>query len=90
VDSVAHSRQEIRDLIIAFQGDAICWTGVKKLSEMSLGRLAEEPATRIGRSSSFERIAVVGSRRGDEFMLARARKSLAGDELGFGVKAREG
>src|SRR5438309_1960475 len=37
VDSVEQSRQEAGDLIIAFHGDEICWTGVKKLSEIVVG-----------------------------------------------------
>jgi ornithine cyclodeaminase/alanine dehydrogenase-like protein (mu-crystallin family) len=38
VDSVEQSRQEAGDLIIAFHGDEICWTGVKKLSEVVAGK----------------------------------------------------
>jgi alanine dehydrogenase len=38
VDSVEQSRQEAGDLIIAFHGDEICWTGVKKLSEIVTGK----------------------------------------------------
>jgi alanine dehydrogenase len=38
VDSVEQSRQEAGDLIIAFHGDEICWTGVKKLSEIVSGK----------------------------------------------------
>jgi len=38
VDSVEQSRQEAGDLIMAFHGDEICWTGVKKLSEVVAGR----------------------------------------------------
>ena len=34
VDSIEQSRQEAGDLIIAFAGDEICWTGVKKLSDV--------------------------------------------------------
>ncbi len=34
VDSVEQSRQESGDLIIAFKGDEVCWTGVKKLSDV--------------------------------------------------------
>ena len=34
VDSVEQSRQEAGDLILAFHGDEICWTGVKKLSDV--------------------------------------------------------
>src|SRR6267143_1973328 len=33
-DSVEQSRQEAGDLIIAFKGDEVCWTGVKKLSDV--------------------------------------------------------
>jgi ornithine cyclodeaminase/alanine dehydrogenase-like protein (mu-crystallin family) len=38
VDSVEQSRQEAGDLILAFHGDEICWTGVKKLSEIVAGK----------------------------------------------------
>ena len=38
VDSVEQSRQEAGDLIMAFHGDEICWTGVKKLSEVVAGK----------------------------------------------------
>lgn len=38
VDSIEQSRQEAGDLIIAFRGDEICWTGVKKLSEVVAGK----------------------------------------------------
>lgn len=38
VDSIEQSRQEAGDLIIAFHGDEICWTGVKKLSEVVAGK----------------------------------------------------
>jgi alanine dehydrogenase len=34
VDSIEQSRQESGDLIIAFKGDEVCWTGVKKLSDV--------------------------------------------------------
>ena len=34
VDSVEQSRQEAGDLIIAFKSDEVCWTGVKKLSDV--------------------------------------------------------
>jgi alanine dehydrogenase len=40
VDSVEQSRQEAGDLIIAFHGDEICWTGVKKLSEVVTGKVS--------------------------------------------------
>jgi len=38
VDSVEQSRQEAGDLILAFKGDEICWTGVKKLSDIVAGK----------------------------------------------------
>ncbi len=38
VDSIEQSRQEAGDLILAFQGDEVCWTGVKKLSEVVAGK----------------------------------------------------
>jgi ornithine cyclodeaminase/alanine dehydrogenase-like protein (mu-crystallin family) len=47
VDSVEQSRQEAGDLIIAFHGDEICWTGVKKLSEIVAGKAS-------GRTSDTE------------------------------------
>ena len=47
VDSVEQSRQEAGDLIIAFHGDEICWTGVKKLSEVVAGKVS-------GRTSNAE------------------------------------
>ena len=47
VDSVEQSRQEAGDLIIAFHGDEICWTGVKKLCDVVAGKVP-------GRTSSSE------------------------------------
>jgi alanine dehydrogenase len=47
VDSVEQSRQEAGDLIIAFHGDEICWTGVKKLSDVVAGKTS-------GRTSNDE------------------------------------
>src|SRR6266700_447877 len=47
VDSVEQSRQEAGDLIIAFHGDEICWTGVKKLFEIVAGKAS-------GRTSDSE------------------------------------
>jgi alanine dehydrogenase len=47
VDSIEQSRQEAGDLIIAFQGDEICWTGVKKLSDVVGGKAS-------GRTSDSE------------------------------------
>jgi alanine dehydrogenase len=47
VDSIEQSRQEAGDLIIAFKGDEICWTGVKKLSDVVAGKTT-------GRSSDAE------------------------------------
>jgi alanine dehydrogenase len=47
VDSVEQSRQEAGDLIIAFRGDEICWTGVKKLSDVVAGKAS-------GRTSDSE------------------------------------
>ena len=34
VDSIEQSRQEAGDLILAFRSDEVCWTGVKKLSDV--------------------------------------------------------
>jgi ornithine cyclodeaminase/alanine dehydrogenase-like protein (mu-crystallin family) len=47
VDSIEQSRQEAGDLIIAFKGDEICWTGVKKLSDAVAGKVS-------GRTSDTE------------------------------------
>ena len=47
VDSIEQSRQEAGDLIIAFHGDEICWTGVKKLSDVVAGKTS-------GRTSDAE------------------------------------
>ena len=47
VDSVEQSRQEAGDLIMAFKGDEICWTGVKKLSDVVAGKVS-------GRTSDSE------------------------------------
>ena len=47
VDSIEQSRQEAGDLILAFQGDEVCWTGVKKLSDVVAGKAA-------GRTSDAE------------------------------------
>jgi alanine dehydrogenase len=38
VDSIEQSRQEAGDLILAFHGDEVCWTGVKRLSEVVAGK----------------------------------------------------
>jgi len=38
VDSIEQSRQEAGDLILAFQGDEVCWTGVMKLSDVVAGK----------------------------------------------------
>jgi alanine dehydrogenase len=46
-DSIEQSRQEAGDLIIAFKGDEICWTGVKKLSDVVAGKVS-------GRTSDTE------------------------------------
>lgn len=49
VDSIEQSRQEAGDLIIAFQSDEVCWTGVKKLSDVvakkSPGRTSDTEVT---------------------------------------------
>jgi alanine dehydrogenase len=47
VDSVEQSRQEAGDLIIAFKGDEICWTGVRKLCDVVAGKVS-------GRTSDSE------------------------------------
>lgn len=47
VDSIEQSRQEAGDLIIAFEGEEICWTGVKKLADVVAGKAT-------GRSSDAE------------------------------------
>ena len=40
VDSIEQSRQEAGDLIIAFKGNEICWTGVKKLCDVVAGKVS--------------------------------------------------
>jgi ornithine cyclodeaminase/alanine dehydrogenase-like protein (mu-crystallin family) len=47
VDSIEQSRQEAGDLILAFRGDEVCWTGVKKLSDVVASKIA-------GRTSDSE------------------------------------
>jgi alanine dehydrogenase len=38
VDSIEQSRQEAGDLILAFDGDDSCWTGVKRLADVVAGK----------------------------------------------------
>jgi alanine dehydrogenase len=38
VDSIEQSRQEAGDLILAFDGDESCWTGVKRLADIVSGK----------------------------------------------------
>lgn len=49
VDSIEQSRQEAGDLILAFRDDEVCWTGVKKLSDVvgrkSPGRTSDTEVT---------------------------------------------
>jgi alanine dehydrogenase len=49
VDSIEQSRQEAGDLILAFRGDEVCWTGVKKMSDVvakkSPGRTSDTEVT---------------------------------------------
>lgn len=40
VDSIEQSRQEAGELIIAFKGDEICWTGVRKLCDVVAGKVS--------------------------------------------------
>jgi alanine dehydrogenase len=47
VDSIEQSRQEAGDLTLAFKGDEICWTGVRKLSDVVAGKVS-------GRTSNAE------------------------------------
>ena len=47
VDSIEQSRQEAGDLIIAFKGDEICWTGVKKLSDVVAGKVSRTSDTEV-------------------------------------------
>lgn len=47
VDSIEQSRQEAGDLIIAFRGDEVCWTGVNRLCDIVAGKVR-------GRTSSEE------------------------------------
>ena len=45
VDSVEQSRQEAGDLILAFHGDEICWTGVRKLCDVVAGKISGRTST---------------------------------------------
>jgi len=47
VDSIEQSRQEAGDLILAFDGDDACWTGVKRLADVVSGKAS-------GRTSDAE------------------------------------
>jgi ornithine cyclodeaminase/alanine dehydrogenase-like protein (mu-crystallin family) len=47
VDSIEQSRQEAGDLIIAFKGDEICWTGVKKLSDVVAEKVSRTSDTEV-------------------------------------------
>jgi alanine dehydrogenase len=40
VDSIEQSRQEAGDLIIAFKGDETCWTSVRTLSDVAVGKVS--------------------------------------------------
>jgi alanine dehydrogenase len=40
VDSIEQSRQEAGDLVLVFGEDELCWTGVKKLSDVVAGKTA--------------------------------------------------
>jgi ornithine cyclodeaminase/alanine dehydrogenase-like protein (mu-crystallin family) len=70
VDSVEQSRQEAGDLIIAFHGDEICWTGVKKLSDIVAGKTT-------GRTSPSE-VTLFKSNGISSWDLAVAMKVYAG------------
>src|ERR1051325_3855817 len=87
VDSVEQSRQEAGDLIIAFKEDEICWTGVRKLSDVVAGRVS-------GRTSNAE-ITLFKSNGIASWDLAvamkvyaAARKKKLGRELPFWSGAR--
>lgn len=77
VDSVEQSRQEAGDLILAFGGDELCWTGVKKLSDVVAGKTA-------GRTSDAE-VTLFKSNGIASWDLAAAMKTYAlAKEKGLG------
>jgi alanine dehydrogenase len=89
VDSIEQSRQEAGDLILAFQGDEICWTGVKKLSDVVAGKAS-------GRTSDSE-VTLFKSNGIASWDLAAAMKVYAlakekklGRELPFWTEAAPG
>jgi ornithine cyclodeaminase/alanine dehydrogenase-like protein (mu-crystallin family) len=81
VDSVEQSRQEAGDLIIAFKGDEVCWTGVKKLSDVVAAKTT-------GRTSAGE-VTLFKSNGIASWDLAVAMKVYAlAKEKGLGKKFR--
>jgi alanine dehydrogenase len=82
VDSVEQSRQEAGDLIIAFHGDEICWTGVKKLSEIvagkATGRTSDSEVT-LFKSNGIASWDLAAAMK----VYAAARKKKLGRELPF-------
>jgi alanine dehydrogenase len=82
VDSVEQSRQEAGDLIIAFHGDEICWTGVKKLSEIvagkATGRTSDSEVT-LFKSNGIASWDLAAAMK----VYAAARKKKLGTELPF-------
>ncbi len=89
VDSVEQSRQEAGDLIIAFHGDEICWTGVKKLSEIVAGKASgrtSDAEVTLFKSNGIASWDLAAAMK----VYAMARKKQLGRELPFwsdGVKS---
>jgi len=77
VDSVEQSRQEAGDLIIAFHGDEICWTGVKKLSEIVAGKASGRTSDKKSHFSN-QMDCFLGSCCGDAGVCKGEEKGLAG------------
>src|SRR5260370_30468321 len=83
VDSVEQSRQEAGDLIIAFHGDDICWTRVKKLSEIVSGKATGRTSDTEGALFQSNEIAPC-----DLAAAMRAYGLAPGDGVGRGLAVR--
>jgi alanine dehydrogenase len=82
VDSVEQSRQEAGDLIIAFKGDEVCWTGVKKLSDVVAGKTTGR--TSAGEVTLFKSNGIASWDLGVAMKIyAMAREKGLGRELPF-------
>jgi len=84
VDSIEQSRQEAGDLIHAFRGDEVCWTGVKKLSDVvakkAPGRTSDTEVTLFKSNGIASWDLAVAMK-----MFALAKEKKLGRELPFWV-----